>query len=110
VRFYVAAQHQLLVVMTIGIMGLTALLVLLFTVFARRERPGISDGGRDGDGTELICRMCKAKAVRPSFRSGLMDFLFSLTGHVPYRCEVCYNRFYVRQADAPRTSAATSAE
>ncbi len=63
------------------------------------------NAGASGD---LFCIHCKSKSVRTSFRAGLRDFLMSMLSCAPYRCEVCYYRFYVRRQAAPGQRAASS--
>jgi len=46
---------------------------------------------------ELSCRNCQSKSIRSSFTHGLVDHLFGMFGCVPFRCDVCSYRFYMRR-------------
>jgi hypothetical protein len=68
-----------------GILGLLAGVVaggvwLLRPYFLSLGRPG--------------CPNCGSGEIRISFRSGVADRVFGLFSCEPYRCKVCYYRFY----------------
>lgn len=50
------------------------------------------------NGVEMICPQCRNSACYRSHRAGLRDFLFTLLGCRPWRCEACEFRFYGRRA------------
>jgi hypothetical protein len=43
----------------------------------------------------MICPQCKENRAHRSRRSGLKDWLASLTLRTPYRCRACKKRYYV---------------
>ena len=48
------------------------------------------------------CPSCGAKDTRRSKRRGFFDWLLSLLGFFPYRCEACTRRFLKWNYDAAR--------
>ena len=45
-------------------------------------------------GFEMICPQCRSADCYRSHRGGLMDFLWTLAGARPWRCQTCDRRFY----------------
>src|SRR5689334_9732433 len=93
-RFYVSSQSQILVAAAVAVAAMMALAGL--AIFAWRvlsesmQRTTLDDA-------ELVCRYCKAKAVHPSFPTGILDRLLGFFAWVPYRCYVCSWRFYLHR-------------
>ena len=98
-RFYVSTQVQLMVAVIIGALLALALLVFFAIRFFAEM---LEESGHAG----LTCRNCKSKSLHSSYPIGFMDAAFGLFGCVPYRCEVCSFRFYVRRqaSDANATT------
>ena len=92
-RFYVSTQSELLIFFSIVVLAVCAfvptawLLARFFGETLEKPAPG-----------EMICRNCKCKSIRPSYQSGIVDYFLAVFGLLPYRCEVCYWRFYARRS------------
>ena len=95
-RFYVSTQSQLMVATILSILAILALALLL--LFAIRSFRGMLEKSAESD---VVCRNCTSKSIHGSFPSGLMDSVFRVFACVPYRCDVCSFRFYVRQPSPP---------
>jgi hypothetical protein len=81
----------------LAILGLALLLWLAIRAFSEMLEKTTE--------SELLCRNCKSKSIHSSFPNGSMDSLFGIFGCVPYRCDVCSFRFYVRRPEiSPRVS------
>src|SRR5262249_6188597 len=46
--------------------------------------------------TPLTCPSCRSLKTRRSRRRSALDYLLSVTGVLPWRCEECEARFYAR--------------
>ena len=44
----------------------------------------------------MTCPACKSENIRRSRRRSALEFLFALTGLLPWRCGACDTRFYAR--------------
>jgi hypothetical protein len=85
--------------MVATVMSILAILALgLLVLFAIRSFGEMLERSPESD---LVCRSCKTKSIRASFPAGFTDSIFGLFDCVPYRCEVCSFRFYVRRPAAP---------
>ena len=84
-------RFQLIVATVLSLLGILALGVLAFFAFRY-----LSEMLAKADGN-LACRNCKSKSIHPSLSGAFADSLFGIFGCVPYRCEVCQFRFYVRR-------------
>ena len=104
-RFFVSTQSQLLIAFGFCVLAVCALLPVLW-LLARFFGEAV-EKGTPAEG-EMACSNCKCKSVRPSFKSGILDFFLSVFGLVPYRCEVCYWRFYRRRSAVPRPANSNS--
>jgi hypothetical protein len=94
-----------MVATAMSIAALLALGVVIF--FAIRFFAEMVEENVHGD-AELACRHCKSKSLHSSYRRGLIDTTFGWFDCIPYRCEVCSFRFYVRR-HAPSAGVSTSA-
>ena len=96
-RFFVATQSQLLLAFSIIVLAICALVPLVWLI---GRFFGESLQKEEAASGEMICRNCKCKTVRSSFQAGIVDHSLGLFGLVPFRCEVCYWRFYARRPAA----------
>lgn len=94
-RFYVSTQSQLMIATILSILAIVALSLLV--LFAIRSFAEMLEKSAESD---LVCRNCKSKSIHASFPSGFLDRMFGRFDCVPYRCEVCSFRFYVRRPEA----------
>lgn len=101
-RFYISTQSQIMVVTAMSIVAILALGLIGF--FAVRYLSEMLEGASRGE-AGMNCRSCKSKSIHPSFPSGLVDTAFSVFGCLPYRCDVCNFRFYIRR---PTSSASVT--
>ena len=94
-RLYIATQGQLMMAVAIGVLLIISalLVIVLITKFFQET---VEKTSRD---EQLVCRACGSKSIRSSYPSGLMDAMFSLFAWRPFRCDVCYWRFYSRRRD-----------
>jgi DNA-directed RNA polymerase subunit RPC12/RpoP len=104
VRFYISTQSQLMVATVMSIVAFLALGLLVF--FAIRFFGEMLEESVHSH-SELACRNCKSKWVHSSYPIGFIDTAFGVFDCIPYRCEVCSFRFYVRRR-APAASVTTS--
>src|ERR1700759_3275697 len=49
----------------------------------------------------MICPQCRSGACYRSRREGVVDFLFTLLGMRPWRCQTCDRRFHARRVAIP---------
>ena len=101
-RFYISTQSQLMVATAMTVAALLALGLLVF--FAFRFIGEILEETAHAE-SALACRNCKSKSVHSSYPNGFLDTAFGLFACVPYRCDVCSFRFYVRR---PASSASAA--
>ena len=94
-RFYVSTKSQLMIATILSVLAIAALTLLV--VFAIRSFAEMLDKSPE---SELVCRNCKSKSIHASFPAGFLDHMFGRFDCVPYRCEVCSFRFYVRRPEA----------
>jgi len=93
-RFYISAQSRLVVAAGISIIALLALgLVVILVIRHFADMVVESAPGPSG----LACQNCNSKSIHASYPSGLTDKAFGWFACVPYRCEVCSFRFYLRR-------------
>ena len=101
-RFYVLNPSQVMLAAAAAIvaaMAVIGLVIFAWRVFGETvERTTLED-------SEITCRYCKSKAVHPSFRTGILDYIFWLFSCAPYRCYVCSWRFYVYRPHSPGRTA-----
>ena len=79
--------------LVIGVL-LIASMVLVMVLLTRFFQETVEKTSRQ---EELVCRACGSKSIRLSYPSGVVDMLFSLFAWQPFRCDVCYWRFYSRR-------------
>ncbi len=81
-----------MVATVLTVLALAALGLLLW--FAFRSFGEMLERQAEAD---LVCRSCKSKSIHASFPEGFIDGVFGLFACMPYRCDVCSFRFYVRR-------------
>jgi len=91
-RFFVSTQSQLLVASVLALLAVLALVVL--ALLAMR---GIAELLGKTPESNLVCRNCKSRSIHASRPLGFIDTLFELLACMPYRCDVCSYRFYIRR-------------
>jgi len=52
----------------------------------------------------VICPKCKTDHAHRSHRQGLKDYVASLFGYYPYRCNKCEHRFFESRFKPPKTT------
>ena len=101
-RFYISTQSQLMVAAAMTIVAVLA--IALLVVFAIRFIGEMLEETTHGE-SGLVCRNCKSKSVHSSYPTGFVDTAFGFFACVPYRCDVCSFRFYIRRpAASPRAA------